>query len=414
MVYRAILQALAMASRHENTDGDQIRYLFVKQIPWKEKRAAYPLTWSHFIAQIISARVVLADGSCAVASADLAETYPGQPVSGPDLLWALRGGGAGTAVVYEWKLAVYPAPSNVSVCYQYFNATTEEEFRQLVNQLFAKWSPATDLSSASYPFAGFHMYNESSKVILRVNVAGWEVSTETVNDTITFGMHPFTSFRAYCETFPSWYDYMVYFAFNSYYGNNTTELIKPDNFTISYQLSSDYLGWLPGPFPQSPFVPYDAINPAVKGPWAFRSQGIFSYSSWSNATITKMFALIRDGLYIAGSIMGGALTSPVGPSAADGVGSAAATAWSEALYLIQTTEPAFNTYLVKLADASGVILDADHAPEGAGRRFYNFLNCYNLSSTELFDLYYGKAKARLASIKFASRASGRLTTWCDV
>jgi hypothetical protein len=83
---------------------------------------------------------VLADGTLAVASADPADALPGQPVSAPDLLWALRGGGAGTAVVYEWTVAIYPAPSTVTECEQFLTVPTLADYQVFTAQLFETWN----------------------------------------------------------------------------------------------------------------------------------------------------------------------------------------------------------------------------------------------------------------------------------
>lgn len=56
--------------------------------------------------QMIRAKVILGDGSFAVADSDDSKALPGQSIKPSALLYALRGGGAGTAIVYEYELGL--------------------------------------------------------------------------------------------------------------------------------------------------------------------------------------------------------------------------------------------------------------------------------------------------------------------
>jgi hypothetical protein len=168
--------------------------------------------------------------------------------------------------------------------------------------------------------------------------------------------------------------------------------------------------------PLTPYGKFDAANPTPeeKGPTPFRAQGIFSFGPWSNAASAAVYNLLDLGVVSAGYILGGALAGPAGPAATDGVGSAAESAWHLATSMTLTDVSASYPAGIAAADAAGQVLDAESAPAGVGKRFYNFLNCYGLSSSALFDLYYGNTAARLVAIKAMARAIGRITTWCDV
>ena len=109
---------------------------------------------------ILSAKVVFPDGTIGVAADPatvagrrLAQTAVGQPVAPADLLWAIRGGGAGTAVVYEFTVKLYDGPaSNVVVCSKNWNfggnlVTRKANFVQWSDALFSAWQPWTLPSS---------------------------------------------------------------------------------------------------------------------------------------------------------------------------------------------------------------------------------------------------------------------------
>jgi hypothetical protein len=365
--------------------------------------------------QVIFARAVLADGTLAVASANPADTLPGQPVSAPDLLWALRGGGAGTAVVYEWTVTVYPAPSTVVDCFQEFAVPTLNDYQAFTAQLFSTWDPATTLSGSAYPNMRFNLLKNKSDNhrVAQVWLTGWDVDEETVQTTTTAGMAPLTSSGGGCRTFSSWYEYIVYVAIEGYYGKDAVPTVTPANFTLRYQLSVDFLGWPNGrPVPLTPYGKFDAVNPP--GPSAFRAQGIFTYGPWSSSSSTALYNLLDVGVLSGGHVMGGALTNPVGPAALDGVSSTADAAWRGATAMHVIDVSAFNVAGIAAANAAALVLDADPAPVGAGKRFYNFLNCYGLSPHALFDLYYGAAAMRLVGIKTMARAIGKISTWCDI
>ena len=361
---------------------------------------------------------MLADGTLAVASANPADALPGQPVSAPDLLWALRGGGAGTAVVYEWTVAVYPAPSTVTQCAQEYAVPTLSAYQAFTTQLFATWNPGATLSGSLYPYIRYYLFKSRAdgRRLARIVVTGWDTDVQTVDSTITAGMAPLTSESSRCRTFPSWLEYVRFFALEDYYGAEKAQAATPANFTLRYQLSVDFLGWPNGqPVPLTPFGKFEAANPPPSqgGPSPFKAQGIFSYGPWSSTATAAVYNLLDLNVFSAGYVLGGALAGPAGPAATDGVSSAAHSAWGRATSLLLTGMPVSNVVANVAAVAAGQVLDADPAPVGVGKRFYNFLNCYApASDSTLFDLYYGATAPRLVGIKALARAVGRMTTWC--
>jgi hypothetical protein len=75
---------------------------------------------------MLEAEVVLASGEILTANA----------VSHPDLFWALRGGGGGTfGVVSRLTLATYPAPQTLGRVYGTITASSDADFRRLLDRL---------------------------------------------------------------------------------------------------------------------------------------------------------------------------------------------------------------------------------------------------------------------------------------
>lgn len=177
--------------------------------------------------------MVMADGTLAVASANPADALPGQSVPAPDLLWALRGGGAGTAVVYEWTVAVYPAPETVTECDQEYAVPTLSDYQAFTNQLFATWDPAATLSGALYPHIRYYLFKHKvdGRRLAKFALTGWDVDAQSVNVTINAGMTPLISEAGRCRTFSSWLEYVRFFSIEGYYGAVRAQAVTPVNFT---------------------------------------------------------------------------------------------------------------------------------------------------------------------------------------
>ena len=152
-----------------------------------------------------------------VASADDVHALPGQPVSPTDLLWALRGGGAGTAAVYEWTVKTYPAPKRVVVCSQTFSAASAADTAAFVDALFNDWDPAHNLDGATYPSCKFYFAATDWN---QVQLTGWDVDAATVGATLAAGMARAGTAVGPpdCRAFDDWFSYLVYMSIESYYG----------------------------------------------------------------------------------------------------------------------------------------------------------------------------------------------------
>jgi len=373
---------------------------------------------------VVSAKAISAEGVAMVAEADNAAALPGQPVRPTDLLWALRGGGAGTAAVYEWTLRTYPAPERVVVCSQTFRAQQESDTAAFVSALFNVWKPASTLDPTKFPSCKFFFAGTDWNM---VQLTSWDTSVDETKAVLADGMA--TAGTAVlppdCRSFTSWYDYLVFMSIETYYGPDAAASVTPANFTSAYLLSADYLGWPLGgrAAPLSPFAPFTPVPEQGKEasradgePSPFSSQGPASYVPWTNATAAAVWAFQSKGLYTNGYVLGGAAGVFSGPAGEDGVGSA---------FSIRNPALSFLSIDIVLPDADGVMaadvlseaIDATTGLAGLPSRFYNFINCYNgrYNSSQLYNMYFGDmASPRLRAIKSAADPEGRLTPWCDV
>ena len=303
-------------------------------------------------------------------------------------------------------------------CDQEYSVPTLSDYQAFTNQLFATWNPAATLSGSLYPHIRYYLFKnkDDGRRLARFVLTGWDVDAQVVNATIIAGMAPLASEAGRCRIFPSWLEYIRFFAIEEYYGAAKAQAVTPANFTIRYQLSVDYLGWPGGqPVPLTPYGKFEAANPPPSqgGPSPFKAQGIFSYGPWSSAASAAIYNLLDVNVFSAGYVLGGALAGPAGAAATDGVGSAAHSAWQGATSMLLTDVPASNVVANAATIAAGQVLDADPAPADVGKRFYNFLNCYApASDSTLFNLYYGDTATRLVWIKQAAGAMGKMTTWC--
>lgn len=367
---------------------------------------------------VISAKLVTADGAFAVAGPDDALARPGQRVTPRALLWALRGGGTGTAVVYEWTVRAYPAPTSVVTCVQAFDTSSDALAAGFVDALFNKWDPGANLDGFEYPLIMYRFKGDTGAIELNgYDVAESEVRAELENGMASGGGGAPAIGKAACRSF-TWPEYIVFFAIEFFNGPAAAAAIQPLNFTAAALLSADYLGWPGGqPAPLSPYggTPIDPPPESIMGPWSFTAQGAFSDLPWTADAAVAARAAAIAGAKVRGYILGGAASEPYGPAAQDGVGSVSSQAWGGQTSLAALDVALDNVEAVAAADALVAAIHSASASKGP-LFFYNFLSCFGkgTSSDRLYELYYAGVDQRLKMIKKSADPSRRLRTWCDV
>ena len=365
--------------------------------------------------QMVRAKVLLSDGSYAVADSDDGKAVPGQPVKPSELLWALRGGGAGTAIVYEYTLKVYEAPRTVSRCIMTFETSTKEAYTTFVSAWSDDWK-IYDVDTA-YPYVRIYSTNTESDIVMD----GWDMTPEALSRTMADGMAAAAGIRkggevSNCTSFD--YPGFLRETFDGYYSRypEMRAGLGWNNYTTPGLLAMDYVGFgyagadIPVAPPLSPYAPFVATAPTVNGPKSGTSQGILSSKPWSEETAAELWDValstgVRFYSYVLGGRLGGRLV--------DGVGSAF-DALSHGVFLTVTSVPPTDLDANRAASAVARVLDTRTVSKQPSRH-YNFLNCYDKSEEELFRLYYGDdASERLVDIKKRADPESRLKTWCDV
>ena len=191
--------------------------------------------------QLIRAKVVLSNGTLAVAGPDDSEALPGQGVSPSELLYALRGGGAGTAIVYEYTVRAYHAPDSIARCTFSYSTTTKGDYQTYVKAWSDDWK-VWEVDGARFPFIRLYSTGNMSRIVMDA----WDTSTQDLADVVTRGMASASSIQVGepdCTAY-SWTEF-VYETFVSYYAAypSMVENIGWNNFTTPYLLAMDYIGW---------------------------------------------------------------------------------------------------------------------------------------------------------------------------
>lgn len=371
--------------------------------------------------QIIRAKVVLPDGSLGVADSDDAKKLPGQEVLPSELLYALRGGGAGTAIVYEYTVRVYHVPESVVQCTLAYTTQSKEEYKTFVKGWSNDWN-IWQLDGQRYPFIRIYSRKETSSIVM----TGWDMSTEDLASEMVRGMSSAQSIQAgdpSCSSF-DWVEYL-YETFTSYYAAypEIQENIDLNNFTNPSLLAMDYIGWgyagsdLAGvSAPLSPYADFVPVAPTINGPSAFSAQGILSSIPWNSDVAGRLWDdALSKGLRFYSYALGGRLDDANRGSGADDSLGSAFDALSHGKILSVTDVPTSNKVILDLSAAVANVLD-ELTVSKQPSRYYNFLNCYNnTDSSILFDMYYGETVSKkLVEIKMKSDPASRLKTWCNV
>lgn len=370
--------------------------------------------------QLIRAKVVLSNGVMAVADSDDSKALPGQDVSPSELLYALRGGGSGTAIVYEYTLRVYQAPEKISRCTVSYSTTTKESYQTFVRGWSDSWK-IWQVDGMKYPFIRLYSTNNISRIVMDA----WETSPDALAKTMLKGMASADSIQQGDPSCTSYgWDEFVYETFVSYYSSypEMIENIRVNNFTTPYLLAMDYIGWgyagsdIPVPPPLSPYADFTAVAPTVNGPSSFSAQGILSSKAWSSDAAARLWdEAISMGMRFYSYALGGALDDATrGAGFDDDVGSSM-DALSHGVILTVTDVSTSNPLLVDLSDAVARVLD-DLTVSKQPSRYYNFLNCYNNTDSDtLFKMYYGEeVTKKLVAIKAKADPKSRLKTWCNI
>lgn len=371
--------------------------------------------------QIIRAKVVLPDGSLAVADSDDAKKLTDQEVLPSELLYALRGGGSGTAIVYEYTIRVYHAPESVVQCKLAYTTQSKEEYQTFVNGWSNDWN-IWRLDGQRYPFIRIYSRNDTSSIVM----TGWDMSTEDLASEMLRGMSNAQSIQAgdpSCSSF-DWVEYL-YETFTSYYAAypEIQENINFSNFTNPSLLAMDYIGWgyagsdVPGvSAPLSPYADFVASAPTANGPSAFSAQGILSSIPWSSEVSERLWdEALSKGFRFYSYALGGRLDDAMRGAGADDMLGSAVDALSHGKILVVTDVKASDQVGLDLSTAVSSVLD-EFTISKRPSRYYNFLNCYNnTDSGTLFDMYYGETVSKkLVEIKMRSDPASRLKTWCNI
>ena len=262
--------------------------------------------------QLIRAKVILSDGTFAVADADDSKALPGQTIAPTALLYALRGGGSGTAVVYEYTLRVYPVPNNISRCRIAFSTSTKDAYQMFVRSWSEDWK-IWGIDGGKFPFIRIYSTNNESAIVMDA----WETTAEDLSRTLTEGMATAGSIQKgapRCQEYD--WDSFLFETFASYYTLHPemAASLTWNNFTTPWLLAMDYIGWgyagasIPVAPPLSPFADFDAVSPTVNGPSAFTAQGILSSKPWTAETAGSLWdQAIGGGSRFYSYALGGAL-----------------------------------------------------------------------------------------------------------
>jgi hypothetical protein len=369
--------------------------------------------------QLIGAKVVLSNGELAVAGSDDSDALPGQVISPSELLFALRGGGSGTAIVYEYTVRAYHAPDSVARCRSSYSTTTKDAYQTYVKAWSDDWK-IWQVDGARFPFIRLYSTNNVSRIVMDA----WDTSTQDLADVMTQGMAGASSIQVGepdCSSY-SWPEF-VYETFVSYYAAHPSmiENIGWKNFTTPYLLAMDYIGWgyagadIPVAPPMSPYANFVAVAPTVNGPSSFTAQGILSSMPWSSAASGSLWdEAISQGSRFYSYVLGGRLDDDTRGAAFDDTIGSAMDSLSHGTILTVTDVPTSNQVAVDLAASVASVLD-DLTVAKQPSRYYNFLNCYNDTTATLFNKYYGEeVGSKLQQIKQRADPKHRLKTWCDV
>lgn len=371
--------------------------------------------------QIIRAKVILADGSFAVADSDDKAALPGQAVSPSNLLFALRGGGAGTAVVYEYTIRAYNAPEKVTRCRLEFSTPTKADYQTFVTGWSNDWK-IWELDGQQYPFIRIYSRLNVSAIVMD----SWSTSPDDLASDMLQGMSNAKDIvlgEPTCSE-TGWVDFL-FDTFASYYASvpEIQEALVPENYTTSGLLAMNYIGWgyagsnFPNISPPlSPYANFDVVAPTVNGPNSFSAQGIVSSKTWDSDIAGKLWdAAISKGLRFYSYALGGKLQDDQRGAATDDTVGSAMDALSHGKILTVTDVAATNQAQMDLSLVVAGVLD-EYTVSRQPSRYYNFINCYNnTDSSTLFMLYYGEdVSKKLVDIKAQADPQSRLETWCNV
>ena len=371
--------------------------------------------------QIIRAKVVMPDGSFAVADSDDSAALAGQKVLPSDLLYALRGGGSGTAIVYEYTLRVYHAPKEISRCQVDFVTENRSQYQTFVNGWSNDWK-IWQSNGDQYPFIRIYSRANTSSIVMD----SWTRSSDELASYILESMSSARDIVAgepSCESY-DWLEFL-YDTFASYYASypEMQAALSNSNYTTAGLLAMDYIGWgyagsdldFISP-PLSPFADFQAVAPTVNGPSSFTAQGILSSIAWDSDTAGKIWddALSKGSRFYTYAL-GGTLDDDLRGAATDDSVGAAMDSLSHGILLTVTDVSTTNQVQVDLSTVVADILDSNTVSKQPSR-YYNFLNCYNNTDPEiLYDMYYGEdVSKKLIDIKSMSDPDGRLKTWCNI
>jgi hypothetical protein len=370
--------------------------------------------------QLIRAKVVLSNGVLAVADSDDSKALPGQTILPSDLLFALRGGGAGTAIVYEYTVRVYHIPETITRCTLSFSTTTKDAYQQYVKAWSDDWK-IWQVDGAKYPFIRLYTTNNISRIVMDA----WNTPAEELETVMLQGMKSAESIKTGTPTCNSYnWNEFLYETFVSYYSSHPEmiENIGAKNFTTPYLLAMDYIGWgyagsdIPVAPPMSPYADFTAVAPTVNGPSSFSAQGLLSSTAWSATAAGRLWdEAISMGMRFYSYALGGILDDEVRGAAFDDAVGSATDALSHGVILTVTDVSTTNQDAMNLASAVAKVLD-DLTVAKQPSRYYNFLNCYNNTDSEtLFEMYYGEdVTQKLVGIKAKADPQSRLKTWCDI
>lgn len=302
-----------------------------------------------------------------------------------------------------------------------FSTTTKDAYQTFVRAWSDEWK-ISDLDGATYPFIRLYSRNPESYIVMD----GWDVPTEEVSNTMLEGMATAENIQngePDCKSFD--WDEFLSDTFGSYYSSypEMQDNLRWYNYSNPWLLAMDYTGYdyagadIPVAPPLSPYADFVAMSPKVNGPNAFTAQGILSSRPWNAETAAQLWdGALSMGFKFYSYALGGRLDDERRGAAPDDsveVG-AAFDALSHGVLLTVTDAPAADEAANNASLAVSRVLDTLTVSKQPSR-YYNFLNCYNISEPELFRLYYGDdVSVKLVDIKSRADPESRLKTWCDI
>lgn len=334
-----------------------------------------------------------------------------------DLLWALRGGGAGTVVVHTWLVKLYKAPRTMSRC-DWTIQTPGNNFadaKALLNSVYGSWKPWRNA-----PIEMSYVGTRTMKGSTMLRVVGYDKTSDWLtgfmagnrsrtNTPPSSGSVVPSDLAAIlakvqpeCVTYPNWIAYLDATVRARGTSSNLTigQFVDPTNM-----VKREYIGY--GPVPVRP-------GRADGGGGSFIENAVLSTIPWSTQTIDALYAKLAQetgsNQGVTTWFLGGQADAlPVGWSANPHRNVVALTSCSTDLL---STEPWVEDWVQRAGDD----LRKSTSFGGGPNRFYNFVDCrsvvgFGRNFGDLWRAYFGGNAEKLRKIKAVWDKNERLKTF---